>query len=136
MRGWILIGLLMASPLALANQGSWTSHSFGGIVSRGLQVTKSRPVAPTSPLPERAVATRLAWQITPDRYTPAGFTIKLCSGSRCLPLTGLRGEMRLPGNFPASGPFTFEYSVTERGMLAPPLTILRNQITVEYLIQK
>ena len=136
MRSWMLMGLLVVSPLALANQGSWTSHSFGGMVSRGLQVTKSRPVQPASPLTKRAVATKLAWQITPDRYTPAGFTIKLCSGSRCLPLTGLRGEMRLPADFPASGPLIFEYSVAERGMLAQPLTILRNQVTVGYRIRR
>lgn len=136
MRRRMLLGLLVASPLAWAGDGSWSSQSFGGMMTRGQQVLKSQPVQPASSPPAGAIAKQLAWKITPDGATPMGFMIKVCGGNRCLPLSGLSGEMVLPVNFPAGGPLRFEYYSSVRGALSPPLTILSNQVTVEYRLRK
>jgi flagellar protein FlhE len=127
-----LIALLFAAPAALAADGSWTSQSFGGTLTRGQQILKSRPVQAPSPLPVGSVATRLAWKITPDGPTPVGFSIKMCSSSRCLPLSGLTGDLALPVGFPPAGPFRFEYYSPVRGALYPPLTVLSNEVTMQY----
>lgn len=135
MRG-MLFGLLLASPLTWAADGSWSSQSFGGMMTRGKQVLQSQPVQPASLPPAGAVAKQLAWKITPDGPTPMGFMIKVCGGNRCLPLSGLRGEMALPAGFPAAGPLRFEYYASVRGVLSPPLTILSNQVTLGFSLQK
>ncbi len=132
MRGWMLIGLLVASPLALAADGSWSSSSFGGVMTRGQQLLRSRPIQPQTPPPAGAVARTLAWKITPDRPTPAGFSSKICADGRCLALAGLSGELKLPAGFPAGGPWRFEYYASVRGVLAPPLTILSNELTLGF----
>lgn len=131
MRAW-LFGLLLAAPLAFASEGSWSSQSFGGTITRGQQKLKSRPVQPSSPLPKGAAATRLAWKINTDRPTPMGFRIQFCGGNHCVPLPTLSGERDLPKGFPAAGPYRFEYFSTLRGVISPSLTILSNQITVGY----
>ncbi|MEW5558697.1 flagellar protein FlhE [Enterobacter asburiae] len=127
-----LLALLFASPAVWAADGSWTSQSFGGTLTRGQQSLKSRMVQAPSPLPVGSVATRLAWKITPDGPTPVGFSIKICSSSRCLPLTGLTGDLALPAGYPPAGPYRFEYYSPVRGALYPPLTMLRNEVTVQY----
>ncbi|WP_343552920.1 flagellar protein FlhE [Pantoea sp.] len=135
MRRLLLLSLVI-SPLALASDGSWSSQSFGGMMTRGQQVVKSQPVHPTSALPAGAIAKQLTWKISPDGPTPMGFMIKVCGGNRCLPLSGLSGEMPLPVSFPAGGPLRFEYYSSVRGNLSPPLTLLSNQVTVEYRLRK
>lgn len=64
-----LLVLLLAPP-AFAADGSWSSHSFGGTLSRGKQVLKSRPVQPAASLPKGVTPTHLLWKITPDSPTP------------------------------------------------------------------
>ena len=83
-----LLVLLLAPP-AFAADGSWSSHSFGGTLSRGKQVLKSRPVQPAAPLPKGVTPTHLLWKITPDGPTPPGFRIRVCSSLRCLMLREL-----------------------------------------------
>ncbi|MEO3991864.1 flagellar protein FlhE [Pseudocitrobacter cyperus] len=131
MRKW-LAGLLLVSPLSLAADGSWSNHSFGGTLTHGKQVLKSKPVQSPSPLPSGAVASRVYWAIATTGYTPDGFRIRLCSATRCLPLPGFNGEMPLPAGFPAAGPFRFEYHSMGGGRLDSPMTILRNQLTISY----
>ncbi|EQB1486127.1 flagellar protein FlhE [Enterobacter hormaechei] len=126
-----LLVLLLAPP-AFAADGSWSSHSFGGTLSRGKQVLKSRPVQPAAPLPKGVTPTHLLWKITPDGPTPPGFRIRVCNNLRCLMLRELAGEIPLPAGFPAAGPFRFEYQSVARGEMTPPLTILKNEITIRY----
>lgn len=127
-----LFTLLFASSAVAAADGSWSSQSFGGTLTRGQETLKSRPVQAPSPLPVGSVAARLAWKITPDGPTPVGFNIKMCSSSRCMPLPGLSGEIALPAGYPPAGPYRFEYYSAARGALYPPLTILSNEVTVQY----
>lgn len=124
--------MLLVSPLALAADGSWSSHSFGGTMTHGQMVLKSKPVQRSSPLPASAVASRVHWKIKTDGLTPAGFRIRLCSTTRCLTLPGFAGEQPLPAGMPAAGPFRFEYYSVVGGRLDSPLTVLSNQITVSY----
>ncbi|WP_148242131.1 flagellar protein FlhE [Enterobacter asburiae] len=124
--------LLLVSPLALAADGSWSGQSFGGTMTRGQQVLKSKPVKSPSPLPASAVASRVNWKITPHGLTPAGFRIRLCSATRCVALPGYAGELALPAGMPAGGPFRFEYYSIAGGRLDAPLTVLSNQLTVSY----
>ena len=131
-----LSALLLVSPLALAAEGSWTSRSFGGTLVHGQQRLISQPVAPASALPTNAVATRISWKITPEKQPASGLKIKLCTGSRCLPLPSLSGEMTSSGNLPAEGPWRFEYLSTVRGPMFPVLTLLSNQLSVQYRIQR
>lgn len=126
------LALLLISPLALAADGSWSSDSFGGTLTRGRLVQKSKPVQSPSPLPAGAVASRVHWKIKTSGYTPDGFRIRLCSATRCLPLSGFNGEIPLPAGFPAAGPFRFEYYAAVGGRLDAPLTVLSNQVTVSY----
>ncbi|TDN59413.1 flagellar protein FlhE [Scandinavium goeteborgense] len=133
---YFLLALLFVTPLAQAANGSWTSQSFGGTLARGQQTLKSRPIQAPSALPKGVVATRLAWSINPNGPTPVGFRIHICGGNRCLPLPGLSGEMALPAGYPAAGPYRFEYRSVVRGQLYPPLTVLTNQITLEYRTPK
>lgn len=126
------LALLLVSPLAVAADGSWSSSSFGGTMTLGQQVLKSKPVQSPSPLPAGAVASRVHWKIKTHGLTPVGFRIRLCSAARCLTLPGVVGEMTLPAGMPAGGPFRFEYYSVAGGRLDAPLTVLSNQVTVSY----
>ncbi|STQ10809.1 flagellar protein FlhE [Enterobacter cloacae] len=96
-----VLALLLVSPLAVAADGSWSGESFGGTLTRGQMVLKSKPVQSPSPLPAGAVASRVYWKIQTDGLTPAGFRIRLCSTTRCLRLPGFAGELPcLPGYQP------------------------------------
>ncbi|MEI9537319.1 flagellar protein FlhE [Enterobacter cancerogenus] len=125
-------GLLVISPLAMAADGSWSSSSFGGTMTRGQQVLKSKPVQSRSPLPAGAAASRVYWKIATHGLTPPGFRIRLCSAARCLPLFGFSGEQPLPAGIPAGGPFHFEYYSVAGGRFDAPLSVLSNQVTVSY----
>lgn len=126
------LGLLLLTPLAMAADGSWSGSSFGGTMTRGQVVLKSKPVQNPSPLPAGAVASRVNWKIQTDGLTPAGFRIRLCSATRCLTLPGYAGELPLPAGMPAGGPFRFEYYSVAGGRFDTPLTVLSNQVTVSY----
>ncbi|MBF4109647.1 flagellar protein FlhE [Enterobacter cloacae] len=126
------LALLLVSPLAMAADGSWSASSFGGTMTRGQVVLKSKPVQSPSPLPAGAVASRVHWKIQTSGLTPAGFRIRLCSATRCLTLPGFAGELPLPAGMPAGGPFRFEYYSVAGGRLDTPLTVLKNQVTVSY----
>lgn len=65
--------LLLISPLAIAADGSWSNQSFGGTLTRGQQVLKSKPVQSASPLPAGVVASRIHWKIATHGLTPPGF---------------------------------------------------------------
>jgi flagellar protein FlhE len=131
MNKW-LVGWLLLTPMAVAADGSWTSQSFGGTLTQGKQVQKSKPIEAPSPLPSSAVATRLVWKIKADNPPPDGFRIRLCSEIRCIALPGLAGEIPLAAGFAVAGPYRFEYFSLVRGRLTPPLTVLSNQVTVSY----
>ncbi|WP_368528836.1 flagellar protein FlhE [Enterobacter cloacae] len=126
------LALLLLTPLAMAADGSWSASSFGGTLTRGQQVLRSKPVQSPSPLPAGAVATRVNWKIKTHGLTPVGFRIRLCSAARCLTLPGFAGELPLPAGMPAAGPFRFEYYSVAGGRLDTPLTVLKNQVTVSY----
>lgn len=126
------LALLLVSPLAMAADGSWSASSFGGTMTRGQVVLKSKPVQSPSPLPAGAAASRVHWKIQTNGLTPAGFRIRLCSATRCLTLPGFTGELPLPAGMPAGGPFRFEYYSLAGGRLDTPLTVLKNQVTVSY----
>ena len=126
------LALLLVSPLAVAADGSWSSSSFGGTMTLGQQVLKSKPVQSPSPLPAWAAASRVHWKIKTHGLTPVGFRIRLCSAARCLTLPDVVGEMTLPAGMPAGGPFRFEYYSVAGGRLDAPLTVLSNQVTVSY----
>ncbi|ATZ12359.1 flagellar protein FlhE [Erwinia amylovora] len=129
-----LPALLLMLPIAVhaSHGGAWSSQSFGGVISRGQQEITSRPLQPGAPLPASATAARVAWRITPDSAPPPDLKITLCSRGRCMALPALAGEQTLPSSFPADGPFRFIYSTVTRGSLQPALTILSNQLTVNY----
>ena len=126
-----LILLLTVMP-AMAGGGSWSSQSYGGILTRGQYLLKSRQISPDLPSPKKAVAMRLSWKILLDNPPPPGFSMRVCGGRHCLPLPSLTGELTAPALFPASGPVTFEYYSTVRGALTPAVTVLSNQVTVSY----
>lgn len=126
------LALLLVSPLATAADGSWSGQSFGGTMTRGQKVLKSRPVQSPSPLPAGAVASRVSWRIETYGLVPADFRIMLCSPSRCMTLPGMGGEMPMSAGMPASGPFRFEYYSMTGGRSDAPLTVLSNQMTVSY----
>ncbi|HCK7297960.1 TPA: flagellar protein FlhE [Enterobacter cloacae] len=127
-----VLALLLVSPLAVAADGSWSGESFGGTLTRGQMVLKSKPVQSPSPLPAGAVASRVYWKIQTDGLTPTGFRIRLCSTTRCLTLPGFAGELPLPAGMPAGGPFRFEYYSVAGGRFDAPLHVLSNQVTVSY----
>ncbi|MGK3631588.1 flagellar protein FlhE [Enterobacter cloacae] len=127
-----VLALLLVSPLAVAADGSWSGESFGGTLTRGQMVLKSKPVQSPSPLPAGVVASRVYWKIQTDGLIPVGFRIRLCSAARCLTLPGFAGELPLPAGMPAGGPFRFEYYSVAGGRLDTPLTVLSNQVTVSY----
>lgn len=126
------LALLLVSPLAMAADGSWSASSFGGTMTLGQVVLKSKPVQSPSPLPAGTAASRVHWKIQTNGLTPAGFRIRLCSATRCLTLPGFAGELPLPAGMPAGGPFRFEYYSVAGGRLDTPLTVLKNQVTVSY----
>lgn len=126
------LALLLVSPLAMATDGSWSGSSFGGTMTRGQLVLKSKPVQSPSPLPAGSVATQVNWKIKTHGLTPAGFRIRLCSAARCLTLPGVAGERPLPAGMPAGGPFRFEYYSVAGGRFDAPLTVLSNEVTVSY----
>lgn len=129
-----LCTLLILTPLAVsgASGGAWSAKSAVGTVSGDKRWVKSKSIKPRSPLPARAVATRLHWSINTSRLPPEGFIIRLCGGRQCFMLPSLSGQRDLPPNFPAAGPISFEYIVTVRGPLRPPLTVFSNEATVSY----
>ncbi|TKV07846.1 flagellar protein FlhE [Citrobacter sp. wls619] len=128
--------LLLQSSLVLAGEFSWSSQSFGGMLTRGGQVLKSKQLQPSSPFNGRAIPTKLVWKIIPDGRIPADLKIKFCSLDGCLTLPDLAGEISFPSGYSASWPYRFEYVLMTRGVISPPLTILSNQITVNYVDAK
>lgn len=133
MKAWLW--LLLAAPLAAeAAGGSWGSQSRGGTIAIGKQEVKSEPITPSGSLPAGLVGVRVAWRITPSHTPPPDLRIKLCSAQRCMALPALSGELAMPASFPVDGPFYFSYYAQARGPLFPVLTILRNQLTVNYRV--
>lgn len=133
MKAWLW--LLLAAPLAAeAAGGSWGSQSRGGTIAIGKQEVKSEPITPSGALPAGLVGVRVAWRITPSHTPPPDLRIKLCSAQRCMALHALSGELAMPASFPVDGPFYFSYYAQARGPLFPVLTILRNQLTVNYRV--
>ena len=130
----MLLVLLNVPLLAAASGGSWTSRSGGGAISYGNIIVKSQIIQSPAPLPATAKGARIAWRITPDSTPKPGLNIKLCSQNSCMVLPSLAGERAMPSSFPASGPFYFEYVTQVRGPVFPVLTILRNQVTVNYWV--
>ena len=126
-----LIALFLCSPLvASAASGSWSGDSVGGIVSVGRQPLKSRPLVPA--LPTNAQVHTLSWRITLLTPPPAGLTVKLCNPRRCLGLASLSGQVKTDAALFGQEPLHFVYSVETPGRLAPPLNVVRNEITLNY----
>ncbi len=132
MKTLALVMLLAISHTALAAGGSWSGKSRGDVITRGKQAFKSKSVSAPAALPAGAISSRVSWKITPDAPVAPYFDIKLCHGNQCIVLPGLSGEAQLPASFPASGPFHFVYSFKTRGPVIPALTILSNELTVNY----
>lgn len=129
----LLISLLLALPAAAApQQGAWSTAAMGGSVSLGKEILRSRPLHAPAHISPSAHVTHFSWRITLLAPPPQGLQIKLCRIDRCVTLPALAGTQRVAIPFPASGEFRFIYSVNRAGQLQPPLTVLRNQLTVNY----
>ncbi|MDY0889898.1 flagellar protein FlhE [Kosakonia sp. CFBP8986] len=133
MKRALLISLLLALPAAAQPpQGAWSVTSMGGSVSLGKAILRGRPLHAPDHLSPSARVTHFSWRITLLTPPPLGLEIKLCRIERCVILPALAGTQRVAIPFPASGEFRFIYSVNRAGQLQPPLTVLRNQLTVNY----
>lgn len=134
MKSVLLFVLLWIPIQAAAQSGSWSSKSWGGAVSYGRNAVTSQPVRAPSPLPTGASGSTIAWRITTDNPPQQGLVIKLCSADSCIALPSLGGEKKLPPSFPAAGPFHFVYMTKVRGPVFPVLTIMSNEVTLNYHI--
>ncbi len=132
MKSVLLFVLLWIPMQAAAQSGSWSSKSWGGAISYGRNAVTSQPVRAPSQLPTGACNSTIAWRITTDNPPQLDLVIKLCSAYSCITLPSLGGEKKLPASFPAAGPFHFVYMTKVRGPVFPVLTILSNEVTVNY----
>ncbi|NEG84688.1 flagellar protein FlhE [Pantoea agglomerans] len=123
----------MYSALASAGSGSWSSESAGGTLTLGKMVVTGKPVSPASSIPARAKPAWISWKVVTSRPAPVGFIARICCKGRCLSLPSMAGQRPLPAGFSAHGPYFFEYYVSTRGVIYPPLTILSNQLSLGYV---
>ncbi|HEY3985242.1 flagellar protein FlhE [Cedecea sp.] len=135
MRRFAIAALIFLPSFALAQSGAWSSQSQGPVISRGQQRFKSQPINAPAPLPTGAVASRVQWRVVTATPPPGYLELKLCGGGSCITLPSLSGSRTLPASFPANGPWYFHYEFTTRGALTPPITVLSNQVTVNYRVR-
>ncbi|ELP5717504.1 flagellar protein FlhE [Enterobacter asburiae] len=128
--------MMLILPLATqASGGSWSQKASGPAISIGMQPEYGTPLSPSSSLPIQAQVTDISWYIA--LLTPASgkLKIELCSQQQCLQLDQLSGRQTLPSGIAAHGPFTFRYTLIERGLIRPPLQVLNQQLTVNYTLR-
>ncbi len=133
MKSQLTTWLLLALPAsALAGAGSWTGSSTAGQLSVGGQIMVSQPISAPAPMPAGVKTAAVSWQIALLSAPPAGLQIKLCGSNRCLTLNSLRGHQAIARDKPLTGPWHFVYNVQSKGQLRPALTVVKNQLTVNY----
>ena len=124
---------LLAMPAAASPPGgSWSDTAAGGSVSTGKQVLRGRPLISPHTLPPLATMTRFSWRIKLLSPPPPGLEIKLCRTDKCFLLPSLAGQRNVTFPISPSGEFRFIYAVNSRGQLNPALTVVSNQLTVNY----
>ncbi|WP_050597539.1 flagellar protein FlhE [Enterobacter sp. DC4] len=129
-----MLPLLLSLPLtatAVAG-GSWSQQSTGGTVSVGKQLLVGRTLSSPAMISHTALVREIGWKITLLSPPPRGLEVKLCRREGCLQLPALAGHMTLSHPWSAIGDFRFLYSVNSTGQLIPALTVVRNQLTVNY----
>lgn len=125
-----MLSILLLPVAASAVTGSWSGFSVGGSVSVGNQLLSSRRLDVT--LPAEAIVNSLAWRITLLSPAPPGLQVKLCSQDICILLDSLTGHSTVNSLRTMRGPFYFIYSVNGRGQLIPPLSVVKNELTINY----
>ena len=124
--------LLLALPCAAKTEGSWSQTSAGGSVNIGKQILRSRPLVSPAGISSAATIARFSWRITLLTPPPPGLEIKLCRSDRCLVLPSLSGQRIVDFPLSPAGEFRFIYSVYSPGQLSPALTVVSNQLTINY----
>ncbi|CAD5358434.1 Flagellar protein flhE [Enterobacter cancerogenus] len=124
--------VLILPLVAQAAGGSWSQKASGPTISIGEQAQSGRPLRPSSPLPAQAQAIEISWRIALLTPAPGTLKIELCSHQQCLRLEQLSGRRTLPPGMSAHGPFTFRYTLIERGPVRPPLQVSSQQLTINY----
>lgn len=129
-----IVAALLTATAAMAQPagGSWSRESYGGAISRGGQPVHGPWLQPARPPGVGAIASGIAWRITPAAPLPAGMEIRLCQRARCLLLPALSGELALPPGFSASEPYRFVYLMRPRGEIFPTIVLLSNRLTLRY----
>lgn len=128
----ILLALLTLPVAAKTTSGSWSRSSAGGSVSVGKQLLRGRPLISPSSLPPVATVTQFSWRITLLSPPPPGLQIKLCRSDQCFLLPGLAGQKTVTNPLSPAGEFRFIYTVNSLGQLRPALTVVSNQLTINY----
>ncbi|MGP3590940.1 flagellar protein FlhE [Vagococcus sp. WN89Y] len=128
----IILALLALPVAAKTTSGSWSRSSAGGSVSVGKQLLRGRPLFSPPSLPPSATVTRFSWRITLLSPPPPGLQIKLCRSDKCFLLPSLAGQRTVSTPLSPAGEFRFIYSVNSLGQLRPVLTVVSNQLTVNY----
>lgn len=83
----LLLALLLAGQALAA--GSWVAEAPPLRLSLSDRDSRSAPLAPPPGIAEGAEITRVRWRLeAPPGALPP---LRLCQGSRCLPLSGARG---------------------------------------------
>lgn len=128
----MLTVLLLLPALASATDGAWSQRVPGVTLSVGRQEYAGRWLTAPSSMPLTAAITHISWRITPLSNAGEKLQIKLCQEARCVPLNTLSGQMKGRSFFSPRGRFRMVYSVARPGRIAPPLTVVNLELTVNY----
>lgn len=128
----VFLLLTLNALQAKAGTNSWSTQGSGGVVSVGGQTLSGRTLYAPLQLPSAARVKSIAWRIKLLSPPPLGLQIKLCNEVKCLKLPALSGVLHITSSLAAAGPFKFIYWVDSQGRLTPALSVVNNQLTINY----
>lgn len=132
MRYYALLLLFLVTQVLAGGEGSWQASGSGVQLNHRGILAISRPLVSAEPV--RGVMGLVVWRYVVSGETPAGLQVNLCA-TRCIPLEGKTGTTRAFVGMPASEALYFVWLVPGSGTFSPTMTILSNQVIVNYHLE-
>jgi len=133
----LTLGLLLSSSSVFAASGSWSDSKQGITVQNRGQLMAAPMLTPpqNSPVLQNpsAMVDSVVWSYSLLGPQPAGLEVQLCSdNNRCQQLDSASGQSRNFFGQSAHTSFRLLFGVQGKGRLNPPLTVVGQQIIVNY----
>lgn len=123
-------GFLLIVPLMAMADSAWHASSNGPVLqNRGMQA-----MSPSLNAAEPAAGsiTQIAWRYQLSGPAPTGMVVWLCAQTRCVEIEGANGTTRGLTNVSAAESLHFVYGVQGKGRLNLPVSVISNEVMVNY----